>query len=159
MASYLRPRRGKEATAISQSLVLKRGEIFFEVPATGVGTGSGRIKMGDGSTPYGSLPYFLDSGIVDIDSVTIGFTNSTTPSTTPDSVYLTAISPTTIVKDLFTALKQLLVNYSSKITYLSSYAVTTDNTTQLIGGQKEFTNLILPNVTPSNPVNGNIWIS
>ena len=59
MASYLRPRRGKEATAKSQNIVLKRGEIFFETPAGGVGTGIGRLKMGDGSTSYASLPYFL----------------------------------------------------------------------------------------------------
>ena len=43
MASYLRPRRGKEATAKSQNIVLKRGEIFFETPAGGVGTGIGRL--------------------------------------------------------------------------------------------------------------------
>ena len=33
MASYLRPRRGKEATAKSQNIVLKRGEVFFETPS------------------------------------------------------------------------------------------------------------------------------
>ena len=63
MASYLRPRRGKKATAVSQltaSAPLKRGEIFFEVPDTGVGTGIGKIKMGDGTTEYASLPYFLE---------------------------------------------------------------------------------------------------
>ena len=59
MASYLRPRRGKEATAKSQNIVLKRGEVFFETPSGGVGTGIGKIKMGDGSTSYASLPYFL----------------------------------------------------------------------------------------------------
>ena len=63
MASYLRPRRGKKATAIAQltaSAPLKRGEVFFEVPDGGTGTGAGRIKMGDGSTAYESLPYFLE---------------------------------------------------------------------------------------------------
>ena len=61
MANYLRPRRGKKSTAISQltsSNPLKRGEIFFEVPDTGVGTGGGKIKMGDGTTAYSDLPYF-----------------------------------------------------------------------------------------------------
>ena len=35
MASYLRPRRGKKATAESQNIVLKRGEVFFESPGGG----------------------------------------------------------------------------------------------------------------------------
>ena len=30
MASYLRPRRGKKATALSQNITLKAGEVFFE---------------------------------------------------------------------------------------------------------------------------------
>jgi hypothetical protein len=60
MASFLRPRRGKNSTATSDGIILKRGEVFFEVPDTGVGTGNGKIKMGDGTTSYASLPYFLD---------------------------------------------------------------------------------------------------
>ena len=63
--AYLRPRRGKKATAESQltsSNPLKRGEIFFEVPDEGVGTGAGKIKMGDGVTGYADLPYFSEGG-------------------------------------------------------------------------------------------------
>ena len=60
MASYLRPRRGKKSTAISQNIILKRGEIFFEVPDDGVGTGPAKMKMGDGVTPYADLPYALN---------------------------------------------------------------------------------------------------
>ena len=52
MASYLRPRRGKKATALSQNITLKAGEVFFETPTTGVGTGAGRIMMGNGSNNY-----------------------------------------------------------------------------------------------------------
>jgi len=65
MSSYLRPRRGKKSTAIAQltsSNPLKRGEIFFEVPDDGVGTGAGKIKMGDGVTAYADLPYFSEGG-------------------------------------------------------------------------------------------------
>ena len=62
MASYLRPRRGKKSTAIAQNILLKRGEVFFEAPDTGVGTGAGNIKIGDGTTPYVNLPYFIESG-------------------------------------------------------------------------------------------------
>ena len=62
MASYLRPRRGKKATAEAQNIILKRGEIFFEVPTTGVGTGAGKLKMGDGTSTYSNLPYFMEPG-------------------------------------------------------------------------------------------------
>ena len=81
MASYLRPRRGKKSTAISQNIVLKRGEIFMEVPDTGVGTGIGRIKLGDGTTAYQSLPYFmnLDDAAPDVAASVINYTDSTDP--------------------------------------------------------------------------------
>ena len=64
MASYLKPRRGTYSTAASKLTrysdgVLKNGEIFFELNNSGAGKGVGKIKMGDGSTDYSSLPYFL----------------------------------------------------------------------------------------------------
>ena len=62
MASYLKPRRGTYSTAASKltsSGVLKNGEIFFELNNSGAGKGVGKIKMGDGSTDYSSLKYFL----------------------------------------------------------------------------------------------------
>ena len=62
MSATLRPRRGKRSTAISKNIVLKRGEIFFEVPDEGIGTGAGKIVMGDGETAYKNLPYFVQSG-------------------------------------------------------------------------------------------------
>ena len=77
MASYLRPRRGKKATAIAQNIILKRGEVFFEAPDSGVGTGAGKIKVGDGTTTYSQLPYFLESGGGGTAS-NIGFDNSGT---------------------------------------------------------------------------------
>lgn len=57
-----RPRRGKRATAISKGIVLKSGEIFFEVPDSGIGTAPGNIVMGDGTTAYEELPYYTESG-------------------------------------------------------------------------------------------------
>ena len=60
MTVYFKPRRGKKSTAISQDIVLKNGEIFFEVPEEGVGSGKGKLKMGDGVTSYSDLPYFLE---------------------------------------------------------------------------------------------------
>lgn len=60
MAGYFKPRRGKKTTAENMNLVLQDGEFFCEVPETGVGTGPGKIKMGDGETPYAELPYLIN---------------------------------------------------------------------------------------------------
>ena len=56
----LRPYRGKESDAIDQNILLKRGELFIEYLDEGIGKGIGRIKIGDGVTPYRTLPYFID---------------------------------------------------------------------------------------------------
>ena len=45
MANYLKPKRGRRSTAEEQNFILKRGEVFFECPETGQGTGTGRIKL------------------------------------------------------------------------------------------------------------------
>ena len=62
MASYLRPRRGTASAA--SAVVLKKGEIFCEFknnPATtSGGTSCGAIKMGNGTTSYQNLGYFLN---------------------------------------------------------------------------------------------------
>ena len=124
MASYLRPRRGKKATAIAQltaSAPLKRGEVFFEVPDAGTGTGAGKIKMGDGSTAYESLPYFLEP--FDPDSATVGFTDATEAEADPytsNATHTNAIVPAANFKTIFTNLKQLLLNYNSQFTKLNN---------------------------------------
>ena len=116
MASFLRPRRGKKATAISQGLVLKRGEFFVEVPDSGVGTGVGKIKMGDGSTSYTNLPY-----LVSTEDDKIGFTDTsaaTDPSNNP--TYLTNIAPGNNLKTVFTNLKQLVYNHNTQLAELNN---------------------------------------
>lgn len=57
-----RPRRGRRATAISKGIILKNGEIFFEVSDEGAGKGAGNIVMGDGTTAYEDLPYYTQHG-------------------------------------------------------------------------------------------------
>lgn len=121
MASYLRPRRGKEATAKSQNIVLKRGEIFFETPAGGVGTGIGRLKMGDGSTSYASLPYFLKQLDLNDNNTKCAFTNVTAATDkSNNNTYLNNIAPTNSLKTLFQNIKQLLLNYNSQLTSLNN---------------------------------------
>ena len=121
MASYLRPRRGKEATAKSQNIVLKRGEIFFETPAGGVGTGIGRLKMGDGSTSYASLPYFLRQLDLNDNNTKCAFTNVTAATNkSNNNTYLNNIAPGNSLKTLFQNIKQLLLNYNSQLTSLNN---------------------------------------
>ena len=121
MASYLRPRRGKEATAKSQNIVLKRGEIFFETPSGGVGTGIGKIKMGDGSTSYASLPYFLRQLDLNDNNTKCAFTNATAATDkSNNTTYLNNIAPSNNLKTLFQNIKQLLLNYNSQLTSLNN---------------------------------------
>ena len=121
MASYLRPRRGKKSTAESQNIVLKRGEVFFECPDTGVGTGKGKVKVGDGSTGYASLPYFMENFDLDADTSVIGFTDSSTETAASNNAtYLSNIKPASSLKTIFTNLKQLLYNYNAEITKLNN---------------------------------------
>jgi hypothetical protein len=131
MASYLRPRRGKKSTAESQitsATPLKRGEIFFEVPDTGVGTGTGRIKMGDGVTPYSELPYFDTK--VNPDTMTVGFTNSTTADSDPyttNTTLATNVAPTSTLATIFTNIKKLVLNHNSQLNTLNNVLTVTDN--------------------------------
>lgn len=117
MASYLRPRRGKKATAISQNIILKRGEIFFEVPDAGVGKGAGKLKMGDGSTAYSSLPYFMEPTSVDVATSAISFTES---STTANATLLNEIASGAQLKTIVGSIKKLLRNLNSSVTSLNN---------------------------------------
>jgi hypothetical protein len=57
MAKYLRPRRGSQANAIAQKILLKKGEMFLEFPKSEIGKGPGRLVIGDGATQYQNMNY------------------------------------------------------------------------------------------------------
>ena len=125
MASHLKPYRGKKATAESQNIVLKRGEVFFEVPAGGVGTGIGKIKMGDGTTAYSDLPYFAS-----VDDTVVSWTDTADTIDTNNNTnvaLLNAFVPTKNVKSLFGTAKQLLVNLDRSVTVLNNKKVDLSN--------------------------------
>ena len=65
MSKIFKPRRGKASTmnGTKSSTVLAAGEMFIELPDTGVGTGICKMKMGDGVTAYSSLPYAMGGDI------------------------------------------------------------------------------------------------
>ena len=161
----LKPRRGKAADAAN--IVLARGEVFFEYPSTGPGTGKGKIKMGDGTTKYSSLPDFIPYP----NDIKIGFTNSTSPSNidfdqgginidpTINAGYLDNIAPTSTLSTIFTNLKQLLVNFY----YIIDDAVYCGGEEKICGPDfvlnTKSGELIIPSVLPSSPEAGSIWIS
>ena len=125
MASHLKPYRGKKATAESQNIVLKRGEVFFEVPAGGVGTGIGKIKMGDGTTAYSDLPYFSS-----VDDTVVSWTDTADTIDTTNNTnvaLLNAFVPTKNIKSLFGTAKQLLVNLDKSVTVLNNKKVDLSN--------------------------------
>ena len=115
MASFLRPRRGKRATAISQNIILKKGEVFFEVPDSGVGKGLGKIKLGDGTTGYNSLPYFLEP--TDVDAAGITFTEATS---TNNTTLLNAIKSGASLSTIVGNTKKMLRNLNSSVTSLNT---------------------------------------
>ena len=53
----IRPRRSTKNQWEYANPILSEGELAFEVPDTGVGTGLVNIKMGDGVTAWNALPY------------------------------------------------------------------------------------------------------
>ena len=110
MASYLRPRRGRKATAESQNILLKRGEVFFEVPTSGVGTGIGKVKVGDGTTGYSSLPYFIDQGNVTDSSV-----NFTESSVTDNTELLNKITTGSKLNVIVPSMKKIISNLNNKV--------------------------------------------
>ena len=126
MSSFLRPRRGKKATAVAQltaSNPLKRGEIFFEVPDGGVGTGTGALKMGDGSTAYDQLPYFMKQPEVDYTNAVVAWSDTSAADSSPyttNAGYIGNITPSASLKTILTNLKKLLLNYNSQLTLLNN---------------------------------------
>ena len=153
--AILRPRRGKAADAAN--IVLARGEVFFEYPSTGPGTGYGKIKMGNGTTKYSSLPDFIPHP----DDIKIGFTNSSSATDkSNNSTYLNKIypGPGSDLQSIFTNLKQLLLNFSSQLSndvlrYNSSFLGSTNFVLDTRNGV-----LDIPTEEPSSLLHGCIWL-
>ena len=127
MASYLKPRRGTYSTAASKltsSNVLKNGEIFFELNASGAGKGVGKIKMGDGSTNYSNLPYFLS-----LQDSTITFTAN--ESTDQISSLVSGVT----IPNAFRYIKSSLAYLKKQVTNLNNEIVKRKVITKTINNQ------------------------
>ena len=60
----IRPRRGTASQWEYANPILSEGEMAFEVPETGVGTGLINIKQGDGQNSWNNLPYAFNGGVL-----------------------------------------------------------------------------------------------
>lgn len=58
--SKIRPRRGTLYEWSTFNPILYEGELAVEYPASGIGTGLCKFKLGDGVTKYTNLPYAFD---------------------------------------------------------------------------------------------------
>ena len=127
MASYLRPRRGRKSTAETQAIVLKKGEVFFEIGNDGTPTtGSdavafGKIKMGNGLSTYQNLGYFIDVDTTAVDWDNTGYSTATSSAQGGD-LYgnLNAIAPTATMKSILGNVKALLYKLSTQVTTLNN---------------------------------------
>ena len=80
----IRPRAGTKAQWEQSNMVLKEREIGYEIPNAGVGKGIVKMKMGDGVTPWNSLPYAIPDALTPSDIVT---TDSTSNAKVPSAGY------------------------------------------------------------------------
>ena len=73
----IRPRRGTQQQWEYANPILSEGEMAFEVPESGVGTGPVNIKQGDGTTAWNNLPYAFNAGVLNNKVDTLANTVST----------------------------------------------------------------------------------
>lgn len=115
----LLPRRGRRSTMLEKNPVLRKGEVFFEVPEDGVGKGMTRIIIGDGLTPYADLPYAVDpeSAKTDLDEATVAFTESVEDDRTK---LLGEISTGRKIPNLFGSIRKFLTVINTAVTNLNN---------------------------------------
>lgn len=113
MSKILKLRRGLASTmsGAKASTVLAAGEIFAELPNTGVGTGTGKFKMGDGVTPYSQLPYFMEQTDPTTSEITI-----TADSSSTSTAALNNVTSNTALGSLIGSLKQAISLTKSELT-------------------------------------------
>ena len=114
MSKVFKPRRGKASTMSTKNPVLESGEFFVEVPNSGVGTGAGKIKMGDGTTAYNSLPYLIDGTSVSSQTGSV-----TADSSTTVAAALNNVTNGKTVAGLFGSLKQAVSLLNGTVTTLN----------------------------------------
>ena len=115
VSKVFKPRRGLKSTMTASgksSIVLQKGEMFLEAPSTGMGTGASKIKIGDGTTAYSSLPYAL--GDTSNDKIDFSSNTATTVATA-----LNSVTSGNALKTIIAGLKQAISLCNTSITQLN----------------------------------------
>ena len=114
VSKIFKPRRGTKSimAGTKKSTVLASGEFFVEVPDAGVGKGASKIKIGDGTTAYSSLPYAL--GDTSNDQITFSSNTSTTVAAA-----LNSVTSGGSLKNIVAGLKQAISLCNTSITQLN----------------------------------------
>lgn len=146
MASIFRIRRGSASTmsGAKKDIILAAGELFAEYPDEGMGTGAGRLFLGDGSSPFSELQPFLESSAADLDIETIEVVANT--KTTSTAALNDVVSNNTI-GSLIGSLKQAVSLVKSELT--SSINTTATNASSALTAAKNELNTKINNI-PTN---------
>lgn len=126
ISKIFKPRRGLASTmsGTKASTVLADGEMFIEVQGTTVGQAKCKMKMGDGTTAYSSLPYAMG----DTSSDPITFTPNS--ATTAETALASATSGATLAT-IVAAMKRAISLNAESITQLNddlyTYAIDIKN--------------------------------
>jgi hypothetical protein len=135
MSKIFKPRRGTTSTFTTgnkSSTILDEGEIFFEVPDSGQGTGRCRIKMGDGSSTYATLPYaipFTEDELIThngTDTKSVSASSSIGSSTV--STYLNNAKSGNTLKTIIHNLREAIYRNACDISYLNNNKASTSHT-------------------------------
>ena len=114
VSKIFKPHRGKKSTmaGTKKTMVLSDGEMFIEVPDTGSGSGHSKMKVGDGVTQYGDLPYAMG----DTENDEIAFSSNTSTTVT---AALNSVATGGKLKNLIAGLKQAISLCNNSITELN----------------------------------------
>ena len=144
VSKIFKPRRGTKSVmaGTKKTTVLASGEMFVEVPDAGVGKGASKIKIGDGTTAYSSLPYAL--GDTSNDQITFSSNTSTTVAAA-----LNSVTSGGSLKNIVAGLKQAISLCNTSITQLNDELTNTKNSFN-IGCKNIVAALTAKGVTPTS---------
>ena len=133
ISKIFKPRRGLASTmqGSKAGTVLADGEMFIEVQGTTVGKAKCKMKMGDGTTAYSSLPYAMG----DTSSDPITFTPNS--ATTAETALASATSGATLAT-IVAAMKRAISLNAESITQLNDDKISKNDSASYPSDIKHF---------------------
>ena len=121
MAKHFKPRRGRVSVLAERNPLLLEGELIFECPDTGVGTGVVKVKIGDGVHQYNDLPYAIKDTVVEEVAVLVETpTKEDGSAYTTKAEYMGIIASNQKVKHILGAIKKCLEMTDTTLTELNN---------------------------------------